>query len=251
MRIIVNADDLGLSKEVNDHIFAFMSRGVVTSATILANGPAFDDAMERVPLYSHCSFGVHLNVAEFCPLMQDQRLAPIMNESGEFSGRVLSRFQGNGLGESIFNEWCAQVEKIKAHGVHVSHLDSHLHFHTLPALFGALKGVQKRFGLRKVRNTRNIYAPSALVSKTLLLKKWLWGVAVRQYFFTKTTSGFTDLTTFLEVAGRKRFPHADIEVMVHPGNSRTPRFIAETKVLQTDWLSRIPVDCELISYHEL
>ena len=67
MRIIINADDLGISQEVNDAIFGLMAEGKVTSATILANGPAVEEAARRVAEFPECSFGVHLNLTEFKP----------------------------------------------------------------------------------------------------------------------------------------------------------------------------------------
>jgi hypothetical protein len=66
--VIVNADDLGMSREVNDAIFELMSRGRISSATILANAPATRDAARRAQAFPRCSFGVHLNLTQFEPL---------------------------------------------------------------------------------------------------------------------------------------------------------------------------------------
>lgn len=74
-QIIVNADDLGISSEVNDAIFGFIRSGLVTSATMLANGPQITEAAVRVREFPECSFGIHLNLTEFKPLRTDSRLS--------------------------------------------------------------------------------------------------------------------------------------------------------------------------------
>jgi predicted glycoside hydrolase/deacetylase ChbG (UPF0249 family) len=251
MRIIINADDLGFSENINNQIFALMSRGVVTSATILANGPAFEQAIGQVSYYNQCSFGVHLNVVEFRPLTSNSWPAAVLNDDGEFNGRLSNMVLGRFLRQAICSEWCAQIEKVKSYGLNISHLDSHWHFHTSSGIFTVLKTVQQHFGIRKVRNTWTIYPSNARPPRTLLLKKKLWNLALRRYFSTKTTSGFTNLMTFLEAAKTKRLSQTEIEVMVHPGHTAEPRFIEETRILQNDWSAEIPFDFKLISYHEL
>src|SRR5215471_2247740 len=62
VRIIVNADDLGISEAVNEATFRAMERGVITSATMLANGPEVVAAAKLAPRFPKCSFGVHLNL---------------------------------------------------------------------------------------------------------------------------------------------------------------------------------------------
>jgi len=62
-----------------------------------------------------------------------------------------------GLAQGIYDEFCAQVARVQSLGVKVSHLDSHNYVTTIPKLLPVLKRVQKRFQIRKVRITRNIY----------------------------------------------------------------------------------------------
>jgi predicted glycoside hydrolase/deacetylase ChbG (UPF0249 family) len=69
VRLIINADDLGISPVVNDEIFDHINRGFVSSATILGNGPAVADATHQIARFPQASFGVHLNATEFAPLM--------------------------------------------------------------------------------------------------------------------------------------------------------------------------------------
>src|SRR6516162_759961 len=63
MLLIINADDLGVSESVNNETFALMQSGLITSATLIANAPAFEDAVRNSKKFPHCSFGVHLNLS--------------------------------------------------------------------------------------------------------------------------------------------------------------------------------------------
>jgi hypothetical protein len=97
LKVIVNADDLGTSLEVNNAIFQLIAMGRVTSATLLANGAALTDAAKRSKSFPQCSFGVHLNASQWQPLTHDPDLRPILDDSGCFAGkRVLRLHRGAG-----------------------------------------------------------------------------------------------------------------------------------------------------------
>ncbi len=66
--IVVNADDLGMSHEVNEATFDLLSKGRISSATMMANAPATREAATQVSKFPRCSFGVHLNLTQFEPL---------------------------------------------------------------------------------------------------------------------------------------------------------------------------------------
>lgn len=203
-QIIVNADDLGVSSEVNDAIFGLMATGRVTSSTMLANGPLLAEAAVRGRGFPRCSIGVHLNLTQFEPLTCDSGLDPILNEKGEFnSNRIREIKVGSLLRKAIFKEWVAQIDRLRALGVEPSHIDSHHHVHTIPSLFLVLKRVQKATDIRKVRLSMNLYGSRAKASGFLLLKKRLWNFALRRFYSTATTERMSDLKVFMETAGRE------------------------------------------------
>ena len=82
MLLIVNAEDLGGNVAINDASFALMEAGVVTSSTIIANGPAFEHAIAAIKQFPNCSFGVHLNLTVFPPLTASSGLAPVLDDYG-------------------------------------------------------------------------------------------------------------------------------------------------------------------------
>jgi predicted glycoside hydrolase/deacetylase ChbG (UPF0249 family) len=197
---------------------------------------------------SKCSFGVHLNATEFRPLTHSAALAPLLGPDGEMAGNIRTIPLSAGLRMAIYDEWCAQVQRIIDLGVNPSHLDSHQHVHTIPGLFPVLKRVQQRFGIHKVRISMNIYPIASPPPKSLLMRKFIWNKALSYYHQTITTSAFTRFETFFEVLRVHDVRHRSIELMAHPGN---PSFQTETDLLVNQWWQELPQSVRRISFHEL
>ena len=68
IKVIINADDLGISLDVNRRIEECINMGVVSSTTLLVNAPAFDDGVRIAKQHTQVSVGIHLNLIEFAPL---------------------------------------------------------------------------------------------------------------------------------------------------------------------------------------
>jgi chitin disaccharide deacetylase len=252
MDVIVNADDLGMSSEVNEAIFALAACQKITSCTIMANGPAFEAAVEKIHRYPRCSFGIHLNVTEFRPLTTDADLRDALDASGNFRKTNIHRPMGIRLMRAILGEWCAQIEKALSHGVKISHIDSHDHMHVRkPQLIYCLKQLQKKYNISKIRISKNIYSSTHPIrSKTLFYKKKLYNYSVKKFYRTKTTHGFTDLITFMHASRIHKIPYKSVELMVHPGNPKQ-YFIDEIGLLHTAWFNDMPIKVNFINYHEL
>ena len=252
MRIIINADDFGSNAHVNDRIIELLSLRRITSATLIANAPAVEEAVRRIPGGVNCSIGIHLNLTEFQPLTPQKEmgiLGSCLDEKGCFSGKIIRTVKVTSqLKDAIFKELCLQIEKIISLGIQISHFDSHHHVHTIPALFPVVKRLQRHFGIRKVRTTENIRPSFLKASLSLILKKRIWDLALRHYYRTTTTSGFTFFATFYSLVKTRSLNHDSIELMVHPGNID---FEEETQLLYTDWQKTLPFSTELISYHDL
>jgi predicted glycoside hydrolase/deacetylase ChbG (UPF0249 family) len=252
MSVIINADDLGLSQEVNEETFNLMSKRIATSATIMANGPLVLSAIEGSKRFPACSFGVHLNLTEFRPMSRSEGLKELLGENGEFSG-VLERAPGSikksrNLLSAMADEWCHQIDFLQKAGVRVSHLDSHQHVHTIPFVFPVLKYVQAKYGIRRVRATRNVFKAGRSPSRVMLWAKRAYQFSLRHFYTTRTTHVFMDFLTFYEraVVGNQQWPSA--EVMIHPGS---PDDREENRLVHSDWLDRLGGAARLISYADL
>lgn len=249
--LIVNADDLGATVPVNDAIFSLMDRGLVTSATILANGAEFRDAATRLKNYPHCSFGVHLNLSAFPPLHRTPGLAPILDPAGHMSKARLDGVRWTpSLCRAMFVELSAQVERCLEAGVMVSHFDSHHHTHTIPWLLPVLKGLRRRFGVSRMRGTINILPVESMESGRMI-KKALYGFLMRAVIRARTPEGMASFIDFYaRIEKRMSFDWRSIELMVHPG-ATSPQGLYEEVLLREDWLSQIPFPARLGTYLDL
>jgi predicted glycoside hydrolase/deacetylase ChbG (UPF0249 family) len=121
------------------------------------------------------------------------------------------------LREAIFQEWSAQIERLLAMSLTPSHIDSNHHVHAIPDLFLVLKRVQRRFGIRTARISKNIYPTKAQPPRLLLLRKMRWNAALRRCYPTVTTRGFASLDAFFLAAQTQQIRYRSVELMVHPG----------------------------------
>lgn len=153
-KIIVNADDLGISLDVDAQIEKCIQQGVVTSSTLMANAPAFNDGVRIAKQYPHISVGVHLNIIEFAPLTNSDifKKHGILDDDGNFiEGAIFCVKVDEELRQAVFEEWDAQITKIENIGLFPTHCDSHQHTHTIPSLREPLYKVANKHGIKSVR----------------------------------------------------------------------------------------------------
>lgn len=247
MNIVINCDDLGIRSDVNASIFRQMEKGLVRSATVMMNGAAVEEAIREAQNFPHCSFGVHLNITQFATLSNHPGLAPLLDAQGEFNGRQTGRPYRIPLTKAIragvFAEWSAQIERARALGLRISHIDSHHHTHTRWELLGELTALCSRYGITRVRTRVNVGR-----SFTFHLLNRAWNRRLRAIPGITTTAGFAAFTTFHQrlVSGQS-IPET-MEVMCHPGHDR---YRAENILLDSNWEDRLPVGTTMVSYREI
>jgi chitin disaccharide deacetylase len=141
-KLIINADDLGADEARNAGIFEAIEAGIVTSASLLANGPALDGALLRIRSlgYRGVSLGIHLNLSEGKPLSPN--LGILTGEDGCFlkkahAHELLLRTGDSELEREIAQEMAAQIEFLLNAGIGIDHFDGHQHVHVFPAAFPA------------------------------------------------------------------------------------------------------------------
>lgn len=246
--VIVNADDLGMSREINDAVFELMAKGRVSSATLLANAPATPQAARQSSRFPKCSFGVHLNLTQFEPLSGGAGARVLVNERGQMSRANETARPSPERMLAMYEELCAQIERVASLGVEVSHLDSHNHVHTRPHIFPALKAAQRRYKIRKVRLSKNFYSTEAPCSAGLLWRKRAYNWALRSAYRTRTTDAFTEFLTYDRADATRKRSLGTIELMVHPGATYAAQ---ETSIVESDWLARWQPLVQLTSYAQL
>jgi len=153
--LIVNADDLAWAEGVNRGIAEAHRNGIVTSASILANGAAFASAVELVKAAPSLGLGVHLNLSDGKPVSPPATVPSIVNDRGAFKGGpealLLHVARRNLRLKEVEIEWESQIHKVVNAGIQPTHLDGHKHVHMLPGMFEIVLRLAKRNGIAAVR----------------------------------------------------------------------------------------------------
>ncbi|MEY3022771.1 MAG: hypothetical protein RIS86_1969 [Planctomycetota bacterium] len=153
VRLIINADDLGLHPAVRRAVEECAARGTVTSASVLANGPD----LAAVRPVAGVSMGAHLNILRGAPLSPAREVRSLVGDDGRFVGswsRLAWRAVRGALdlGE-VRLEWSRQVARLRDHGLDPSHLDGEKHTQCLPGLLGIACEVASEHGIPFVRRS--------------------------------------------------------------------------------------------------
>src|SRR5215475_2134629 len=157
-RLIVHADDFGLTSGVNRAIIEGHTRGAITSATLMANMPGFDAAVRLAKDHPSLGVGLHINITQGLPVAGASRVGSLLNDRGELwgtSGAVFKRLLAGRLKiEEVVVELRAQIEKALNAGLRLTHVDSHKHTHALPQICEAIIATIKDYGINTVRAPR-------------------------------------------------------------------------------------------------
>ncbi|MBI4677458.1 MAG: ChbG/HpnK family deacetylase [Elusimicrobia bacterium] len=241
--IIVNADDFGLTPSVNQAVIECCEKGVVTSATLLANGPAFDEAAALAKTHPELGVGLHFNLTLGRPLCPPSQVPSLVDSQGSFLPRRRLEFKalcGRIDSRHVAIELEAQYRKLTQAGLKPTHLDGHQHAHVLPGVFRPVAEFCRKEGIAVRRPS-----PAPLINrpgspgrrpKTLrtlrglllrLLLAWQWprhgrGLASNDFF----TSIFDILplpqkiapSDYAELLSPGRI-HGVGEIMVHPARN--------------------------------
>ncbi len=158
-RLIVNADDFGLTSGVNRAIFEAHQHGIVTSTTVMANSRAFAGATELA--HSNLSVGCHIVLMDGEPVLPADRVPTLLQRTTNNGTRrfrdslndfAIASFRHRLNPEEIEAEAAAQIERLQASGIPPSHFDTHKHAHIFPAVLRPLLRAAKARGVGAVRN---------------------------------------------------------------------------------------------------
>lgn len=234
---IINADDFGLCRGVNEGIIEAHTRGILTSASLMANMPGFDHAVDLSRRHSGLGVGVHLNVIRGQPVASPARVSGLLSSGGTFTGNpylvLKSLVTGKLSLAEIETEFRAQVEKILAAGIAPDHLDSEKHVHALFPVFSVAVKIAREYGIRGIRLVNEFclaggpipaFKALALSVAAPLLRKRLraHGIMAAGSFRGLCVSG---RMTRRRLEGILERLEGVCEIMVHPGRM-TPELLA-------------------------
>lgn len=240
--LIVNADDLGWTAGVNRGIADAHRNGIVTSTSILANGAAFADGVKAAGELPGLGVGVHLNLSDGRPMAPADQVKSLVNENGAFSGgpeSLLLRLTTSNLEpKEVETEWNAQIERVRAAGIHPTHLDGHKHVQMLPGLFAIVLRLAKKHGIAAVRVSHEASTLRAALTggeedSGVILKQGVQarglkllardahemaeraGIASTDYFCGIAQTGVLSKRGVLQLLAS--LPEGTTELMCHPG----------------------------------
>jgi hopanoid biosynthesis associated protein HpnK len=234
-RMIINADDFGLCEGVNRAVEHAHKTGVLTSATIMAGFSAAEEAIEIASRCPDLGVGVHLNLLEGRPVSQDDRVKTLTNDQGEFafsaSKLAMISLLKKQSREAIETELISQVQWVIDRGIKPTHLDSHKHVHTFPAIYPIVVRIAGRFGIPAIRWP---YEPkvvcgiawplpsdkgrirASIVRKMAVINKFQNDKIIKNnMFFGIAHTGKIDVD-FIRMAASV-CPKGVVELMTHPG----------------------------------
>ncbi|WP_243525171.1 chitin disaccharide deacetylase [Bacillus pseudomycoides] len=144
IRLIVNADDFGLTEGTNYGIIEGHVNGIVNSTTMMMNMPGTEHAVHLAKEHKSLGIGVHLVLTAGKPLLTD--VPSLVNADGLFHKQGVVR-EGNINPKEVEREWTAQIEKFLSYELTPTHLDSHHHVHGLPILYDVLERLAKKYNV--------------------------------------------------------------------------------------------------------
>jgi len=177
-RLIVNADDFGLTSGVNRAIIDAHTGGIVTSATLMAHSVAFPEAVTWARAHPEISVGCHVVLVDGSPLGDSSRVASLLRHGTSRFHDSLSTFAALALRgridpAQVETEVTAQVRKIQSAGLTVSHLDTHKHTHMFPSVLSGILRAAKTCGIPALRNPFETVRLDQLLAYPDSWKRWL------------------------------------------------------------------------------
>ena len=174
-RLIVNADDFGLSPSVNQAVIRAHREGILTTASLMVNEPGCAEAVQLAKENSRLGVGLHLTLLMGHASLSPDKIPGLVNARGEFNnspvGVGTAYFFKRGLREQLRAEIHAQFEKFHATGLTLDHVNGHLHLHLHPVVFNILMADADILRITHLRLTRDCLARSRRMSRGHLFYK--------------------------------------------------------------------------------
>ncbi len=168
-RLIVNADDFGLSAAVNAAVIRAHREGILTTASLMVNEPGWAEAVELARQNPKLGVGLHLTLLHGHATLPPDQIPGLVNRQGEFSdspvGAGLAYFFRPSLREQLRAEIRAQLDKFQATGLKLDHVNGHLHLHLHPTIFQILMADASRAGITHLRLTRDCLSRSRRMAR--------------------------------------------------------------------------------------
>jgi hopanoid biosynthesis associated protein HpnK len=253
-RLVINADDFGLTSGVNRAIAQGCTSGIITSATLMACAQAFPEAVALAKNLPQLKTGCHVVLVDGTPLTE--QVPTLIGGDGRFRSSLkdfaMAALRGRIASSEIEREAEAQIRKIQAAGLTVTHVDSHKHTHMLPQILRPVLRAARACGVTAVRNPFEPLRawPGSLMARTPAMWLRCAGVYAFQMFRSafyrairdegmRTTDGTVAIATTgkldqkVLVATLDALPAGTWELVCHPGYADADLRAAGTRLVAT------------------
>jgi len=237
--LIVNADDLGIHPSINAGILSAYRNGILTSCTMLMTTAYLEETLRNYVRPAALPIGIHLSLTLGKSAAPARDVPDLIDEQGNLklsAGRLLlasfAGVSGAKLLAQIQREFEAQLARAHDGGLRPTHADSHQHVHMNPAIFRVVETLLPRFGIDRLRSSREplrwFAAGADLAAATIRLNPAKWALlrwraasikpslAVNDDFFGILQSGLVSKGALLRLIAGARTDKA-IEICIHPG----------------------------------
>lgn len=235
-RLIVNADDFGFTRDVNEGIVEAHREGILTATTLMANGAAFDHAVDLAARTPSLDVGCHL------VLVGGESLVTGRAYPRTVKHLLLAVLRGQ---LSVEEELDAQIRHIRAAGIRPTHLDTHKHTHLLPPVLDAVARLAKKHDIRWVRRPFDfpMQAGAVPLSRRLLGRSLGFlrprfhrvleanGCGTTDYFAGFSITGYLRTPELVDLL--RKLPEGTTEFMTHPGRCTAELRAAHTRLKES------------------
>ena len=233
-QLVVNADDFGFTRDVNQGIIEAHQQGILTATTLMATGDAFDDAVRLAHENPRLDVGAHL------VLVGGRPLAAAPDAWPSSIPQLLAAIAARRI--RIYDELVAQVRRILDAGIRLTHLDTHKHTHLAPPVLDAVARIGEEFGIPWVRRPFDLPITAARGGAPWARRASSLGLGFVRGRFERVLARrhcrTTDHFAGFQITGRFRtrelvallqaLPEGTTELMCHPG-----RFTGELRAART------------------
>lgn len=280
-RLIVNADDFGLTPGVNQAVFELFRGRALTSTTLMATANSFDEAVALAKQSPAPGVGCHVVLVDGTPVLPASEIPSLADTSGpdksafraKLSTFVTDLLRGRISETEIEAEASAQIKKLQQAGIAVTHIDTHKHTHTFPRVLRPLLQAALHCGVRAIRNpfepnwSLNATANAGHVRKmqvrllrsqstTFSQEVGSAGLLTTDGALGVLATGTLDAQTIRNLLAA--MPDGTWELVCHPGyndaalQQQNTRLLASRDVERAALLDTIPhANCDLIHFGQL
>jgi chitin disaccharide deacetylase len=227
-RLIVTADDVGLHRSMTEGTIRAHIEGIVTACSVVANGAAFEHAVERLRDVPALAVGVHLALVEERPLIAGVPSLVGANDlfHESYAAFVPRYVAGRIQIDEVEREFRAQIEKLLQTGLKVTHANGHQHLHLLPRIFEVVQSLAEEYSIPYVRivdEPRSFSARGAAIAVVSRL-----GRRARSRARVRTN----DCTIGVTQAGHLTDPRALVALLDHV--DRTTELVCHPGIIDAD-----------------